>query len=80
MAKQSLRDQIAANLPSMERRKWEDGLEPDVLADLEVWKSDFKAGKLGAVTRNGLATSIAKSLREIGIPAARDTVARWLDR
>lgn len=77
----TLREQIAANLPANTRRRWEDGLSPEVRADLEVWKADLKAGKLGlSVTRNGLATSIAKSLAEMGIPATRDTVARWLER
>jgi hypothetical protein len=77
----TLREEIKAALPSRSRRKWEDDIDPSVLAELEELRSDWAAGKLGVgVTKSGLAKAIVKTLANRGTPASAITVSRWLDR
>jgi hypothetical protein len=77
----SLREEVTAALPSRARRKWEDDLDPAVLAELEELRSDWAAGRLGVgVTRSGLAKAIVKTLANRGTPSSAITVSRWLDR
>jgi hypothetical protein len=77
----SLRDEVASSIPSRARRKWEDDLDPAVVAELEEIRADWIAGRLGpGVTRTGLSKAIAKTLQGRGIQASANTVVRWLDR
>lgn len=77
----SLRDEVASAIPTRARRKWEDDLDPAVVAELEEIRADWASGKLGAgVTRTGISKAIARTLNGRGIPVSANTVFRWLDR
>ena len=69
---------VLANLPRRQRRDFASTLPPDLLAELEVIRADFRAGRLVA-TKTGLGKAIAISLAGRGIEYHPITVSRWLD-
>lgn len=78
MAKPVLLDDVLANLPQRTRTSFADVLPPEILAELEEIRSEFRAGRITA-TKTGLGKAIAKSLATRGINAHQTTVTRWLD-
>ena len=78
MAKPVLLDDVLANLPQRTRTSFADVLPPEILAELEEIRSEFRAGRISA-TKTGLGKAISKSLATRGINAHQGTVTRWLD-
>ena len=78
MAKPVLLDDVLANLPQRTRTSFADVLPPEILAELEEIRSEFRAGRITA-TKTGLGKAISKSLATRGINAHQGTVTRWLD-
>ena len=78
MAKPVLLDDVLANLPQRTRTSFADVLPPEILAELEEIRSEFRAGRIAA-TKTGLGKAISKSLATRGINAHQGTVTRWLD-
>ena len=69
---------VIANLPRRQRRDFASILPPDLLAELEVIRADFRAGRVVA-TKTGLGKAVAISLAARGIECHPLTVVRWLD-
>ena len=78
MAKPGLLDDVLTNLPRRTRQSFADVLPPEILAELEEIRSEFRAGRISA-TKTGLGKAISKSLATRGINAHQGTVTRWLD-
>ena len=78
MAKPGLLDDVLTNLPRRTRQSFADVLPPEILAELEEIRSEFRAGRITA-TKTGLGKAISKSLATRGINAHQGTVTRWLD-
>lgn len=78
MAKPVLLDDVLANLPQRTRTSFADVLPPEILAELEEIRSEFRAGRITA-TKTGLGKAISKSLATRGINAHQGTVTRWID-
>jgi hypothetical protein len=78
MAKPVLLDEVLANLPRRTRQSFADVLPPEILAELDEIRSEFRAGRITA-SKTGLAKAIAKTLSDRGISAHSSTVTRWLD-
>lgn len=78
MAKPGLLAEVIANIPQRTRRTWADTLPPDVLAEVEEIRAEFRAGRIAA-TKTGLGKAIAVTLAARGIECHPLTVVRWLD-
>jgi hypothetical protein len=78
MAKPVLLDEVLANLPRRTRQSFADVLPPDILAEVEEIRSEFRAGRINC-SKTGLGKAISKSLASRGINAHQGTVTRWLD-
>lgn len=75
----TLRDEIRANLPVRARRTFAGSLPAELRAELEEIREDWRAGRMGPVTKTGLGKSIATTLAGRGITCHSLTVVRWLD-
>jgi hypothetical protein len=78
MATPALLDDVLKNLPRQSRQSFADVLPPDLLAEVEEIRSEFRAGRIHA-TKTGLGKALSATLAARGINAHPVTVSRWLD-
>jgi hypothetical protein len=79
MPKASLLEEVRANLPSRERPTWIKTVPAELRDELEQIRDDWRAGRMGDVTKTGLARAISISVNARGIRGHILTVVRWLD-
>lgn len=81
MAKKiGLLDEVMQRLPSPNRRRWIDGVPPDVCGELGQVKEQFRGGLMGQrVSANGLAKALSETLADRGIQVHQTTLVRWLN-
>lgn len=80
MAKsRTLLEEVRALLPKKGQKPWHERTDPELRKELEAIKADFLAGKMGpGVTKTGLSTALAKSLKDRGMEIGFSGVQRWL--
>lgn len=74
----SLLEEVRANIPARVRRTWESGLSEELRVELEGVRDDWRAGRLGDVSRNAIARAISATLTARGSAVHYLTVAEWL--
>lgn len=79
MAKKvGLFDEVLSRLSQPKRRRWIDGVPPDICGELEKVKAQFRDGLMGRTSANGLGNLLTESLAARGIQVHQTTLVRWL--
>lgn len=80
MAKTSLLEQVAGEIPSKGPRPIMDRLPADVAAEMREVRDAWRDGdpKLAKATKTGLGKLICKHLRARGVTIGDEAVIRWL--
>lgn len=81
MAKKAgLLDEVLSRLSRPKRRRWIDGVPPDICGELEQVREQFCGGLMGRTSANGLANLLAESLAARGVQVHHTTLVRWLKK
>ena len=79
MAKKAkLLDEVLGRLSQPKRRRWIDGVPPDICGELGQVKEQFRGGLMGRASAHGLGNLLAESLAARGIQVHQTTLVRWL--
>jgi hypothetical protein len=79
MAKKArLLDEVLGRLSEPKRRRWIDGIPPELSGELGQVKEQFRGGLMGKTTAHGLCNLLVESLAARGIQVHEATLARWL--
>ena len=75
----SLLEDVVANLPRKGQAPWHTMIPPELLEELEALRRQFLAGEIPRATKTGFAAAIAKSLKTRGVEIGHRGVESWLN-